>query len=111
MSYILKIITIFIMSITIMSCVSNGTKIERSNVDQIVQGKTTKTEMITTFGNPLSQSFGPEGKLSMIWFYVHVGPFGLGMEQQNLAVLFNENEVVEKYSLVDGNSNGVRFGR
>lgn len=94
-----------------MSCASNGTKIEKSNVEKIVAGKTTKTEMITVFGNPLSQSFNSDGKLSMIWFYVYVGPFGTGMEQQNLAVLFDENEVVEKYNLVDGGSNMVRFGR
>ena len=95
-----------------MSCASNGTKIEKSNVERIIVGKTTKTEMIATFGNPLSQSFSSEGKLSMIWFYVHVGAFGYGMEQQNLAVLFNKNEVVEKYNLIDGGGlNGLRLWR
>jgi outer membrane protein assembly factor BamE (lipoprotein component of BamABCDE complex) len=111
MNYFLRIIVVLIISITMMSCASNGTKIEKSNVEKIVAGKTTKTEMITVFGNPLSQSFNSDGKLSMIWFYVYVGPFGTGMEQQNLAVLFDENEVVEKYNLVDGGSNMVRFGR
>ena len=111
MNYFLRIIVVLIISITMMSCASNGTKIEKSNVEKIVAGKTTKTEMITVFGNPLSQSFNSDGKLSMIWFYVYVGPFGTGMEHQNLAVLFDENEVVEKYNLVDGGSNMVRFGR
>ena len=111
MNYFLRIIVVLIISITMMSCASNGTKIEKSNVEKIVAGKTTKTEMITVFGNTLSQSFNSDGKLSMIWFYVYVGPFGTGMEQQNLAVLFDENEVVEKYNLVDGGSNMVRFGR
>ena len=111
MNYFLRIIVVLIISITMMSCASNGTKIEKSNVEKIVAGKTTKTEMITVFGNPLSQSFNSDGKLSMIWFYVYVGPFGTGMEQQNLAVLFDDNEVVEKYNLVDGGSNMVRFGR
>jgi outer membrane protein assembly factor BamE (lipoprotein component of BamABCDE complex) len=59
----------------------------------------------------MSQTFNSDGKLMMTWFYVYVGPFGTGMKQQNLAVLFDQKEIVEKFSLTDSANNGPRLGR
>lgn len=98
-------------SISIVGCASSGTVIEQSKVQQIVIGTTTKGQMYQLFGSPISQSYGAEGKLSMLWHYVYVGPFGSGMKQQSLAVLFDQNEKVEKYNLMDTGGNGVRLGR
>ena len=111
MKNVLNIIFILFFSVLMASCASSGKIIEQSNVEKIVIGETSKKDMVNMFGSPLSQSFGTDGKLSMIWYYVYVGPFGIGMKQQNLAVLFDGNEVVEKYNLIDGATNGVRFGR
>jgi len=47
----------------------------------------------------------------MIWHYVYVGPFGTGMVQQNLAVLFDEKERVEKYNVINGAGQQVRLGQ
>jgi len=91
-------------------CASSGRQIHDTQVKRIVIGETTKDEMISMFGNPLSQGYGTDGKMTMIWNYVYVGPFGLGMKQQNLAVLFDEAERVEKFNFVNGADNGVRFG-
>ena len=102
MNRYLKVIVVLAVSATAVSCASRGKRIDPSDVERIVAGETTKAEMIQTFGNPLSQSFDTNGKLSMIWHYVFVGPFGTGMKQQNLAVLFDQNGVVEKVNLVDG---------
>ena len=99
-----------ITSVAIAGCASSGTKIEQAKIQQIVVGTTTKDQMIQFFGTPLSQSFGSEGKLTMLWHYVYVGPFGLDMKQQNLAVLFDQKERVEKYNLIDNMGNGVRLG-
>ncbi|KPU61278.1 smpA / OmlA family protein [Pseudomonas fluorescens] len=92
------------------ACASSGTKIDQSQVNQIVTGTTTKNQMIDTFGSPLSQTFNSDGKLVMTWFYVFVGPFGTGMKQQNLTVLFDQSEKVEKFSLTDSQNNGPRLG-
>ena len=95
---------------------SSGTKINQASVKKITIGVTTKEEMIQMFGSPLSQAYGPEGKLTMIWSYTYVEASAIGvtdMELQNLAVLFDQGEKVEKYNFIDDpNSNyGVRFGR
>jgi outer membrane protein assembly factor BamE (lipoprotein component of BamABCDE complex) len=94
----------------ITGCASSGRVIEQANIQKIVPGQTTKQQMIEMFGPPLSQSFGTEGKLTMLWHYVYVGPFSTGMKQQNLAVLFDQQERVERYNLVDNPEAGPRFG-
>lgn len=101
---------VFIVFLFLSGCASSGHKIDPNKVERIKIGVTTKDEMYTMFGSPLSQSYGPEGKLMMIWHYVYVGPFGMGMKQQNLAVLFDQNEKVEKFNLVDNADGGVRLG-
>lgn len=106
-----RFISIFFIISILTACASSGTKIETSQVNKIKTGVTTKNEMMRMFGAPLSQSYNSEGKLTMIWFYNYVGAFGMGMENQSLAVLFDESEKVEKYNLVNGGVNGVRFGR
>lgn len=98
-------------AIFLSACASSGTPIEQSSVDKIVIGTTTKDQLFETFGSPMSQTFNSDGKLMMTWFYVHVGPFGTGMEQQNLAVLFDQKEIVEKFSLTNSGNNGPRLGR
>ena len=88
----------------ITSCVSIGNKIQASALEKIRIGETTKTEMIKTFGMPQSQLFVSENGLTMIWQYIYMGPFGVSTEQQNLAVLFDENEKVRKFNLLDSTS-------
>jgi outer membrane protein assembly factor BamE (lipoprotein component of BamABCDE complex) len=99
-----------VLFVVVAGCASSGKQIEQANIQKIIPGSTTKLQMLELFGPPLSQSFGTEGKLTMLWHYVYVGPFGIGMKQQNLAVLFDQQERVEKYNVVDNTGNGVRLG-
>lgn len=106
------VLIVLVMSLFNLSgCASSGNKIDHGNVEKIVVGTTTKQQMFEFFGTPLSQAYGSDGKLTMIWHYVYVGPFGTGMKQQNLAVLFDEQERVEKFNLIDSASNGPRLGQ
>ncbi|WP_397448162.1 outer membrane protein assembly factor BamE [Pseudomonas sp. NA-150] len=88
-------------ALVITGCAHSGKRMDAETLSLIVPGSTTKEQMIQMFGNPLSQAYGTEGKLSAVWFYVQVGPFGAGMKQQNLAVLFDQSGRVERYSLAD----------
>lgn len=91
-------------------CASSGTKIDQDVVAQIQPGQTTKQELITNLGAPLTQSYDSDGNLTMIWHYVHVGPFGMNSKQQNLAVVFNDDGTVSKYNMIDGANPGARIG-
>lgn len=101
-----RVILSILIGILIIGCASSGKMMEQSKLDQITVGVTTKDEMVQMFGNPMSQGYNDEGKLSMSWFYVFVGPMGLGMQQQSLIALFDEQNIVEKYNVVD--SKGVK---
>ena len=101
----------FVLACVILSgCASSGQKMSQGEIDQIEVGHTSKEQMIDIFGPPLSQSYSSEGNLTMLWSYVHVGPFGTGMKQQTLAVLFDNEGKVKKYNLVNNNNAGVRLG-
>lgn len=104
---ILAFFTAFILS----GCASTGQQIDQSSVDQIKIGTTTFDDMLTIFGSPAYQSYGSDGKLSASWMYVYVGPFGTGMEQQILSVLFDDAKRVEKFNMANGRPDGPRLGR
>jgi outer membrane protein assembly factor BamE (lipoprotein component of BamABCDE complex) len=97
----MRIITALLFVLVLAGCAHRGEQMDEDALRRIAPGVTTRAEMVQMFGNPLSQSFGTEGKLSMIWYYVHVGPFGTNMKQQNLTVLFDQQDRVERFSLVD----------
>jgi len=99
------IISILI-SILLIGCASSGKMMEQSKLDKITIGVTSKDEMVQMFGNPMAQGYNDDGKLSMSWIYIFVGPMGLGMQQQSLVALFNDQNIVEKYNVTD--SNGVK---
>ncbi len=96
---------------TCWGCASSGHQMSQTQVSNIVIGQTTKEDMMRAFGAPISQSYDSDGKLIMLWQYMHVGPFGTGIKQQTMSVLFDENEVVEKYNFINaGGDNGIRIG-
>ena len=95
-----KIVVIILCSVLLAAC-ATGRQMSQNQIEQIVAGQTSKSEMIRMFGPPLSQSYSSDGKLMMSWFYTRVGPFGVGMEMQQLAVLFDDAGRVDKFNLVD----------
>ncbi len=97
----MRSIMVLLLVITLAGCASSGQRMDAQTLSRIVPGATTKDQMIQMFGTPIAQSYGVEGKLSMIWAYVHVGPFATNIKQQNLAVLFSQDNRVERFSLVD----------
>lgn len=98
------------LSVAVASCASSGNKISQSQIDQIKIGETTFNQMVEIFGAPVGQSYGSEGHLTANWMYIYVGPFGTGMQQQVLAVYFDENNKVQKYNLLNQAPNGPRLG-
>lgn len=107
----LKACRVILVALLLGGCASSGQQIDQAMVEQIKPGVTTFDQMVEMFGPPAAQSFSSDGKLSANWIYVYVGPFGTGMEQQGMAVLFDESKSVEKFSVSNGARGGVRLGR
>jgi len=95
------IASIIFVLLMLTGCASSGHKIDQSQIDQIKIGETTKDQMMKMFGSPLSQAYNSDGKLMFIWFYMKAGPFGVSMKQQNLSVLFDDQNKVFKFNMID----------
>lgn len=80
------------------ACAFTGRPLDAAVVNNIVPGQTSKAELIERFGLPFNQTFNENGLLQMMWMHMTVGPFGLGTKVQNLIVLFNGDDRVQKYS-------------
>ncbi|TKD32598.1 outer membrane protein assembly factor BamE domain-containing protein [Azotobacter chroococcum] len=102
---------VILVALLLGGCASSGQQIDQAKIEQIKPGVTTFDQMVEMFGPPIGQTYTNDGKLSANWMYVFVGPFGAGMEQQSMAVLFDESKNVEKFSVTNGSPGGVRLGR
>ena len=107
----MRIIFVLLTAILLSACASSGRQIDPSQVDQIEIGATSFDEMLNKFGSPMSQGYNGQGKIVASWMYVYVGPFGTGMEQQILAVQFDESKIVEQFNMTQGNPGAARLGR
>lgn len=126
MKYLKLILVLFVAVSFISGCAGKlGTKIEASNVSKIVKGKTTKKEILDTFGKPYSwstrQSYrGPNGeevKGGETWHYQYAegknyfatvsdafsGELYKDNTSQSLTVNF-VGDVVSDYLLAGGNT-------
>lgn len=96
----MKFLMVAFLVISLGGCATSGHRITDGMIEKIVVGETTIENMRQLFGKPLSQSYGQDSKLSMIWHYMRIEPFGI-VKAQNLAVLFDEGDKVEKYNFID----------
>lgn len=91
---------------------TEGSVFDASDINQIVKGKTTTTDLMNIFGTPYSKTPGADGGEQ--WFYfcsrnldVAGGVPNLIVEKttknrQNLIVLINKDKVVVDYNLSEG---------
>jgi outer membrane protein assembly factor BamE (lipoprotein component of BamABCDE complex) len=91
---------------------TEGSVFNASDINQIVKGKTTTTDLMNIFGTPYSKT--PEADGGEQWFYfcsnnldVAGGVPNLMVEtttkkQQNLTVLINKDKVVMDYKIDEG---------
>ena len=71
-----KLFLILALVIGLAGCASRGTEIQQDQLNQLVIGKTTRTEMLAMFGQPVNQGFLEAGKLSLKWVYVFAVSLG-----------------------------------
>lgn len=98
-----RVLVIMALCIALSACASSGRQMEAQSLSQIQVGQTTKDDMLAMFGTPMSQTLDTNGKLVMMWHYVKAQSYVVttDVKQQMLSVLFDENGVVERYSLID----------
>lgn len=83
---------------------------EQSELQALEPGTTTLADMKQSFGSPISQTYDTQGNLVVNWAYTHFGYMGIGNEQQSLSAIFDEDKVLEKFNVMQGNGASVRLG-
>jgi outer membrane protein assembly factor BamE (lipoprotein component of BamABCDE complex) len=124
----MKAVNVFLslaIAIVLSACATSGNvnmkdQTQSSVSQRIIEGKTTKAEIIQAFGQPTTVSFTDAG--NEIWTYKHSRevshvrnfiPYvnmissGADTTTKELVVMFNKNEVVSKYTMreIQGTAN------
>ena len=106
-----KILLILALFIGLAGCATRGKEMTQDQLNQLVLGQTTRTEMITMFGQPVNQGFlDANGKVSAKWVYVQATIGGITRFQE-LVALFDEKGVLEKFFISDNPDYGARLGK
>lgn len=108
------IVVIMLCSFVIAGCASVGKEIHQSSVDQLQKGKTTKNQVIQTFGQPDTTTFDKDGRLVYSYFASKMSPSVYSfipvinivhneykMKNQMLVIMFSKDGVVEEYSFTN----------
>lgn len=82
----------------VIACVSTGKKVDASRVAKLVDGKTTKAQVLKMFGKPSSYTTrGKTGRVEIwVWSYGAANP--LGAHHQTLRVTLNDKGIVESHA-------------
>ncbi len=99
------------LAIIFSGCASSGTKITQGQIDQIVQGQTTRTELLSIFGPPMSEHHNSDGTQILTWGYAYVGFAGAGTETQGLSVILGQDGKVSGFSRTGTVPPPARIGR
>ena len=111
-----KKVTIFLCFLLITSCATTtGKRIDGTKIGEIKKGRTTRTEVISLFGNPenitnsadgttvFTYSFASAGATPVSYIPV-IGLFagGMNIENESLLITFDENNTVKDYTYSKG---------
>lgn len=103
--------------IALIGCATSGSRINMDNLSRIREGETTKTEVVALLGKPWMVSLTSDGKTILMYQYtkaktkavtfipvVGLMKGGMDINQQILQILFDADDVVEKYVFNDSGS-------
>lgn len=82
----------------LMGCATSGRKITQAQLDQVVSGQTTRSELIALFGPPTSEIYSSNGSQILGWGYAHVGFMGVNTEVQGVSMVIGADGTVTGYS-------------
>jgi hypothetical protein len=81
-------------------CVMSGRNIDEQQVGQIVQGQTTRSQLITMFGEPQSK-VRKSGYEMLYWSYFNSGFLAASERSKGLRVLIDRDGTVKEYQAIN----------
>lgn len=103
----LKLSTVALL-LLLAGCATSGREITQSQMDQIVEGQTTRSDLIAMLGQPNSVTRNHDGTHVLGWGYAHVGFMGIGTRIQGFSVILGPDGTVQGYSRTDSGYPGAR---
>ncbi|WPP47113.1 hypothetical protein [Pseudomonas sp. AN-1] len=106
-----KIMTAGLMAMLLAGCASSGQRITQDKMDQVINGQTTRSDLITLFGAPTTETYNSDGSQLLAWGYAHIGFMGIGTEVQSLSVKVGPDGRVDGFSRTGSTPQPARLGR
>lgn len=94
----MRAIIVIALIVAIAGCATSGRKITQAQLDQVVSGQTTRSDLVSLFGAPTSEIYNSDGTSVLGWGYAHVGFAGIGTEVQGVSMIIGPNGTVQGYS-------------
>lgn len=83
------------------ACSTYGKPVTQAQLDQIQQGVTTKDDLLSSFGKPLTVTKNSDGTQIMSWGYAKVGFAGSSYSNQALSVVLDSSGKVVSFTSSD----------
>jgi hypothetical protein len=83
------------------ACSTFGKPVTQAQLDQIQQGVTTKDDLLSSFGKPLTVTKNSDGTQIMSWGYAKVGFAGSSYSNQALSVVLDYSGKVASFTSSD----------
>ena len=105
---ILNVLLAVVIGLSIVGCThGGGTKVSQEQLSTIKKGVTTRTELVTTLGQPSSSRVEDDGTETLYWTYVSVTgapvPFATHTTETSvLEVTLNKEKIVDHYNMSQG---------
>lgn len=95
-------IFVLLASCVLASCATQyGKPVTQDQLDRIKQGVTTKNDLLSSFGNPLTTSSNSDGTQIMSWGYAKVGFAGSSYSNQALSVIIDSSGKVVSFTTTE----------
>nr|WP_298117446.1 hypothetical protein [uncultured Pseudomonas sp.] len=91
------IITLMV-TLALAGCASHGKPITQQQIDRIEEGKTTKQELLASFGKPIAVLKNSDGTEVIGWGYARIGFAGTSYQNQSISVTLDPDGKVIRYT-------------
>ena len=97
MKKVFTLVAVFMLA----ACSTFGKPVTQAQLDQIQQGVTTKDDLLSSFGKPLTVTKNSDGTQIMSWGYTKVGFAGSSYSNQALSVVLDSSGKVASFTSSD----------
>lgn len=97
----MKTLLMIAAAIALTACASHGQPITQEQVSRVTEGKTTRQELIASFGPPTVSTRNSDGSEILSWGHAKIGFAGSSYKNQTMTAVIGPDGKVVSYSTSD----------